>query len=291
MNDLFTKRMRYIATSEQERAIKNKQMTLQDSINRSYFGFNVTKPELSDYLQYRVLITKDDEDEQIISSFFEDDIKVGTIIHWLRTDTYWLVHEQNINEIAFFEGKMIECKNFQITVGEDKFSTWGRIVLTSKTGEETFDRTLVITDQTGLEIWVPHTQTSKEVFKLNTKFKILDTNWKVKEVDYLSKNGILIIKATKTTEDLTDYEINENDIVNDNTYIDGPNFISPLENATYSIVGEIDGDWTISNNQYIQKTNNSDGSITIVWTNARKRNDFTIFYGNYSKEVHVKSLM
>lgn len=291
MNDLFTKRMRYIATSEQERAIKNKQMTLQDSINRSYFGFNVTKPDHSDYLQYRVLITKDDEDEQIISSFFENDIKVGTIIHWLRTDTYWLVHEQNINEIAFFEGKMIECKNFQITVGEDKFSTWGRIVLTSKTGEETFDRTLVITDQTGLEVWIPHTQTSKEVFKLNTKFKILENYWKVKEVDFLSKDGILIIKATKTTEDVADYEINENDIANDNTYIDGPNFIAPLENVTYSIVGEIDGDWTISNNQYIQKTINSDGSITIVWTNARKRNDFTISYGNYSKEVHVKSLM
>ena len=138
MNDLFNKRMRFVATTEQDRAIKNKQMTLQDSINRSYFGFDVTKPEISDNIKYRVLITRDDEDEQIISSFFEDNIKVGSIIHWLRTDTYWLVHEQNVNEIAYFEGKMIECKNFQITVDGEKFSTWGRIVFNSKTGEEMF---------------------------------------------------------------------------------------------------------------------------------------------------------
>ena len=79
--------------------------------------------------------------------------------------------------------------------------------------------------------------------------------------------------------------------MNDNTYIDGPNFISPLERATYSIAKDIEGTWSIPDNKYIQKVINSDNSITLVWTNARKRNDFTIFYGNYSKEIHVKSLM
>ena len=280
-----------MSSTEQDRAIKNKQMTLQDSINRSYFSFGVTKPEVSNTLEYRVLITPVDDDEQMISSFFENDIKVGTIVHWLRTDTYWLVHKQNLNEIAYFEGKMLECKNFQITVGDNKFSTWGRIVLTSGSGEQKFDKTLIITDQSGLEIWIPNTEASKEVFKLQTKFKILDQFWKVNEIDYISKNGILIIKAEKTVSDSYDYEINENDIVNDNTYIDGPNFITPLEKVTYRVVGEIEGNWSISNNQYIQKTINSDGSITIVWTNARKRNDFTISIGEYSKEIHVQSLM
>ena len=290
MNELYKKRMKFAHESEQDRMIQNKKFVLKDSINRSYFGFEVTKPEINDNIQYRVLITRDDEDEQILSSFFENDIKIGSIIHWLRTDTYWLVHEQNINEIAYFEGKMIECKNFQITVDGEKFSTWGRIVFTSKNGEEMFDKTLIITNQENMEIWIPNNEMSLNIFKIGVKLKVLDRVWKVNSVDYISKNGILILKAEKTT-DVPDINIDENDVVNDNTYIDGPNFIAPLEKATYYIVGNIEGDWSIPNNQYIQKTINSDGSITIVWTNARKRNDFTISYGEYSKEIHVKSLM
>lgn len=290
MNELYKKRMNFAHESEQDRMVQNKKLVLKDTINRSYFGFEVTKPEISDNIQYRVLITRDDEDEQILSSFFENDIKIGSIVHWLRTDTYWLVHEQNINEIAYFEGKMIECKNFQITVDGEKFSTWGRIVFTSKNGEEMFDKTLIITNQENMEIWIPNTEMSLNIFKTGVKLKVLDRVWKVNSVDYISKNGILILKAEKTT-DVPDINIDENDVVNDNTYIDGPNFIAPLEKATYYIVGNIEGDWSIPNNQYIQKTINSDGSITIVWTNARKRNDFTISYGEYSKEIHVKSLM
>lgn len=291
MNELFKRRMLHVHNSEQDRAIRNKKLTLQDSINRSYFGFSVTKPDISDLIKYRVLITKNDEDEQIISSFFEDEIKVGSIIHWLKTNTYWLVHKQNYNEIAYFEGKMIECKNFQIVVDGEKFSTWGRIILSSKSGEKEFDRTLLITDETSLEIWIPNTEASKEVFKLHSKFKILDFAWEVKTLDYISKNGILVITAERTADNNFTYEIDENDIVNDNTYIDGPNFISPLERATYSIIGDIEGHWSIPDNKYIQKVINSDNSITVVWTNARKRNDFTISYGDYSKEIHIRSLM
>jgi hypothetical protein len=85
--------------------------------------------------------------------------------------------------------------------------------------------------------------------------------------------------------------MNENNIVNDNTYIDGPNFISPLEEAVYSIVGNIKGDWTIPDNKDLQKIINSDGSITLIWSNTRKRQDFVISYGDYSKEIHVQSLI
>ena len=277
-------------TSAQARMKRNKCKTLQNSINHSYFGFDVTKPEINDDFIYRVLITSNDEDEQIISSFFDNEIKIGSVIHWLETDTYWLVHQQNLNEIAYFEGTMIECKNFQISTEDGKFSTWGRIVLTGKDGKEMFDETLIITDNTTLQIWIPNTEMNKDVFKLNLKLRVLDQVWKINQVDFISKNGILILTAEKSVES-PDVTIDENDIVNDNTYIDGPNFISPLEEATYSIVGDIEGVWSIPDNKNLQKVINSDGSITLIWKNIRKRNDFTITYGDYSKEIHVKSMM
>lgn len=291
MTNLYKKRVEYNYNSAQDRMIKNKQAGLKDSINRSYFGFKVTKPDISTTIKYNVLINRNDEDEQIISAPFESDFQVGTVVHWLKTNTYWLVHEQNVNEIAYFEGKMIECKNFQIVAGDEKFSVWGRIVLSSKTGEGTFDKTLIITDETTLQLWIPNTEASKEVFRLNTKFSILDTFWEVKTVDFISKNGILILTADRTADIQTDYKISENNIVNDNTYIDGPNIIHPLEKVTYIAKDGIEGSWSISDNKNIQKIINDNGSITLIWTNSRKRNDFTISFGDYSKEIHVASLM
>ena len=159
-----------------------------------------------------------------------------------------------------------------------------------KNGEEVFDETLIITDKTTLQIWIPNTEMNKDVFKLNLKLRVLDQVWKINQVDFISKNGILILTAEKSVES-PDVTIDENDIVNDNTYIDGPNFISPLEEVTYSIVGDIEGVWSIPDNKNLQKVINNDGSITLIWKNTRKRNDFTITYGDYSKEIHVKSMM
>ena len=290
MMELYKKRISRLSGSAQDNMIKNKQKTLKTVIDNSYFGFDVTKPEETENIKYKVLITSNDDDEQNISSFFENEIKVGSIIHWLKTDTYWLVHEQNVNEIAFFEGAMIECKNFQIVTEDGKFSTWGRIAYKSDDSEVMFDQTLVHKNESVLQIWIPNIKANKAVFKLNCKINVLDQVWKINSVDYISKNGILIIEAEKSQES-ANVDIQENEINNDNTYIDGPNFISPLEEVTYSVVGDIKGEWSIPDNKNLQKVINSDGSITIVWINNRKRQDFTISYGDYSKEIHVQSMM
>ena len=71
MNELFKKRMNFAHQNAQNRMIQNKKLVLKDSITHSYFGFDVIKPEENDRIKYRVLITRDDEDEQIISSFFK----------------------------------------------------------------------------------------------------------------------------------------------------------------------------------------------------------------------------
>ena len=128
-----------------------------------------------------------------------------------------------------------------------------------------------------------------KIFSLDKKIKVLDTMWKIFHVDYISKNGVIIIKAERSFDKEEEIIINENPVVNDNTYIDGPNIIEPFEEVTYRIAQNIEGTWSIPENSNIKKTINNDNSLTIIWTNGRKRNDFTITFGDYSKRIQVKS--
>ena len=291
------RRLEFADTGAQDRMIKNKKKTLKDTINRSYFGFDVTKPGEKIEKVYRVLITGvsnslgDSETKKDISAFYEDDFKVGTVVHWLKTNSYWLIYEKEQSEIAYFQGKMIEAKSYQITTQDGKYSTWGSVSLTLSDEEKMFDRTLLTYEETAIKLRIPDSLENREVFGLDRKIKILDTTWKIYNIDYITDPGILVLRGNRSFDSDSDIQVVENNIVNDNTYIDGPNSIIPFEEATYSIVGDIEGVWSIPDNPNIKKTINSDGTLTVIWNNARKRNDFTISYGEYTKDIIVESMV
>ena len=296
--EMMKKRMQYNDANAQDRMIKRKQAVLKDSIERSYFGMEITRPDIKDETPHKVLITSassslsDSETKKYISSFFEVGLDIGSIVHWIRDDSYWLIYEKERNEIAYFLGKMIQAKNYQISTGDGKYSTWGSIALTLNEIEEKFDRTLLTGEDTGLTIMIPDNEQNRQVFVLDTKIKVLDTTWKIYNTDYISRDGIITIKAKRSFDSVADIQIDENNnIVNDNTYIQGPNSIIPFEKAVYTVAEGIEGEWAIPDNPNIQKTINNDNSLEIVWTNGRKRNDFTISFGEYSKEIRVESLM
>ena len=288
-------RIIHIDKNAQNRQIAKKRQVLKKAIDTSYFGFSVTKPEVSEDIVYRVLITGttsnlgDSELKKDFSSFFEDDFSVGTVIHWLKNDSYWLIYEREQSEIAYFQGKMIEAKNYQIITEDGIHSTWGSIALTQDNETDRFDETLITREKSILKIMIPKNEQNMKIFSLDKKIKVIDTMWKIFHVDYISKNGVIIIKAERSFDKEEEVIINENPIVNDNTYIDGPNVIEPFEEVTYRIAQNIEGFWSIPENPNIKKTINNDNSLTIVWTNGRKRNDFTITFGNYSKNIQVKS--
>ena len=291
-------RVEYIDRSAQGREIKGKQKVLKDAINRSYFGFDVRKPEEDNKQKtYRVLITGtsnslgDNELKKDISAFFDDGFKIGSIVHWLRPNSYWLIYEREQNEIAYFQGKMVEAKSYQITTVDGTHATWGNITLSLDEETETFDRTLLAFESTLIKLRIPDNELNRNAFGVDKKLKILDTTWKIYNIDYLSDPGLITLRGKRSFDSDSDIKVVENNIVNDNNYIDGPNSIIPFEEATYSIQGDIEGTWSIPDNSNIKKTINNDGTLTIVWNNARKRNDFTISYGEYTKEIHVESMV
>lgn len=300
LNEMM-RRMNFNDMTAQSRMIKNKQKTLKDNIARSYCGFSVKKPMDNDNKIYRVhisdasaLLVDNSETKKDISCFFEDDFHVGSIVHWLCNDSYWIICEKEENEIAYFQGKMVEARSFQIAASDVEYSTWGSLKLSLSEEDETFDRTLITYETTTITLRIPDTKKNREVFGLDKKIKVLDTTWKIYNLDYISNPGIILIKgkrnfdSNQAEEEIT---MTENNIVSDNTYIDGPDSIVPFESATYRVKEGLDGIWSIPDNPNIIKTINSDNSITIVWNNGRKRNDFTIYYGEFSKDVKVESLL
>lgn len=275
----------------QKNMIENKNKVLIDSINSSYFGFNVSKPMEGNQKYFKALIMESSsEDEKIISSLFGNSVSIGSIIYWEYTNTYWIVFEQNLSEIAYFEGKMAQCKNYQIATADGDFATWARITAITEDEEQMFNKTLIISDNSYLKITLPYSDKAKEILKLDTVLKILDKNWKVKTVNYIDIDGLITIVAEQTASGTAEIAMEEGPKIND-TYIQGPTYIQPLETVTYTVAENLAGEWSVSDNVNIKKIINSDNSLTLMWTNTRKRNNFVISYGDYSKEIAVQSLM
>jgi hypothetical protein len=54
-----------------------------------------------------------DYDDKIISVGFEHGFEVGDIFEWERTNSYWLIYLQDLDEIAYFRGSIRRC-SYQI---------------------------------------------------------------------------------------------------------------------------------------------------------------------------------
>lgn len=288
--DRYRMRLKHNKDYMQKNMIENKNTVLHDVIKTSYYGFDVCKPVENITEYFKILITESAaEDEKVISSFFDNKVKIGTIIYWKYTDTYWIVCEQNLSEIAFFEGKMLRCKNYQITTENGDFTSWARITAVTEFDEQMFNKTLLVSDDSYLKITIPYSDRAKEILKLDCILSVAGKTWKVKTVNYIDIDGLITVVAEQCAN-RADVAIKESPKIDD-TYIKGPTFIKPLETVTYVAAEGIEGEWAISDNVNIKKIINSDNSLTLTWTNTRKRHNFTISFGDYKKEIAVQSLM
>lgn len=289
--DMLKKRMNASGKVAQNSMIRDKQKVLDSVIKSSFFGADVIV-NTDEECMFRASITMSDanEGDKIISAPFERDLKIGDIVYWINTNTYWIVTYQEIGELAFFQGKMEQCENYQITGPDGKTKVFANIKVMPKSAIEEFNQAQMKFDTTTIEIQIPDNEINCSLFKIETCIQIKGFTYRINNVDNISTNGILKIFAKRDFDNNPTLFIEKEEIENDNTYIVGPNEIVPFEEAIYTISSDIEGTWSIPNNLDLQKTINSDNSLTLVWKNARKRKDFIISYGNYSKEIFVKSL-
>ena len=288
--ELLKKRINTSKDFAQNKEIENKRKVLKSAIDYSYFGTDVIVNS-NEEEEFRALISLGGtEKEKTISAFFENNLKVGDIVYWIRTNTYWLIESQELSEIAYFEGKMRQCLKYQILSPDGKTKTFATIKVNPSVNTEDFDQAILKFDTTTIEISIPDNEINSSLFKIESCIQIKGFTYKINNIDNISIDGIIKIYAKRDFDNNPNLFIEEDKVENDNDYIIGPKEIVPLEEVTYTISNDIEGTWTISDNSNITKTINNDNSLTIVWKNTRKRNNFTISYGDYSKEIIVKSL-
>lgn len=290
--ELLRKRSEGYAKRDQKRQIENKQKVLKCVIDTSYFGANVIKNS-NEQNTFRIAITSNNvsaDDNKVISSFFEQNIKIGDILYWIDTNTYWLVTKQEYSEIAFFQGEIEQCENYQIVGPDGKTKIFASIKVDSDSKVDDFNDSVMKFDTTKIVIKIPDNEINSSLFKIESCIQIKGFTYKINNIDNISTDGIIALYVKRDFDNNPTLFLEKDIVENDNTYISGPKEIVPLEEAVYTVPSDVSGEWVISDNSNIIKTINNDNSLKVIWKNTRKRNNFTIFYGEHSKEIIVKSL-
>lgn len=227
-------------------------------------------------------------DEKSIESVKEDNLRIGDIVYWFRTKTYWVVLEQDLEETAIFKGRVRKCSYLDIDFEGNIFKGAFFSLKNSEIEQVQLNESLlmdVLSDNAKLILPVNNlTKKIKKYSKLNIGNRV----WEVQSIDNITQETIISIYLKETYVNPTP-ELPQESVEINGVYIDGVTEILPYREYTYKIIGDVQGDWALSDNSFIKILNKNEKEITLEWNNSKKGN-FTISYGELSQEIKAKSL-
>lgn len=324
--------------SQKERMIRDKRKSFDHACLYSYQGALVKKVQdggcIGEYMGQvtpaRALInpdkTKFDYDDKIISIGFEHKFTPGTVFEWYRTNSYWLVYLQDLDEIAYFRGEIRRCDYMITWLDEDgnEKSTYAAIRGPVETKINFIQKHQISVDEPNysLHILMPKNEDTMKYFKRYGKFYLKDNTddpddkicWRVEATDSISTKGILELTAVEyyaneieddTEKGLVGAFIKKNiePEIDPKVDIVGPTFIKPKITYEYTVdvKSMVDCDWYIDGPKVPVKlerftTEARRPGVRITWGSSYS-GQFTLWYGsktghikNYSKTIVVESL-
>ena len=323
---------------QQERMIRDKRKTLDKATLYSYQAALVRKciPEDVELMEgqrrdlpVRALInpdkTKFDYDDKIISIGFEHDFRPGDVFEWCRTNSYWLITLQDLNEIAYFRAEIRRC-DYQIEWLDDEGNlkkTFAAVRGPVETKIDYIQKHQISVDNPNysLHIYMPRNEDTMKAFRRYSKFYLKDADaddnkicWRVEATDSISTKGILEITAVEyyanETEDDVDNglvgafigKIDPNVIEDDVANIIGETFIKPkIEYVYYASTLDNSFKWYLKSSCVpvkISAFTDEEGhpAVKVIW-NSSYSGQFDIWYGteqnafqNCTKTIVVESL-
>lgn len=309
--------------TQQARMIRDKRRTLDKAVLYSYQGAFVKKfqpirepfgeEDWRDRPPVRALINPDknkmDYDDKIISIGFEHGFHTGDIFEWVGTNTYWLIHLQELTELAYFRAEIRRCSYEIKWLDEDgnEHSTFAAIRGPVETKINYIQKhgISVDTPNYSLHILMPLTEDNKKQFTRYSKFYLQNDEvcWRVEATDWISTPDILEITAVEyyanETEDdikaglvgalkVQDINPNPNSI---EEMITGETFIKPKTQYNYQFHGVNNASWRIEDKYPVTwKVNpNNPLEIALRWERPFS-GQFELSYGPYTKTIIIQSL-
>ena len=321
---------------QQERMVRDKRKSLDKATLYSYQACRIKKVQDKNLLKdgnvdwqpARALINPDknkfDYDDKIVSVGFEYGFEVGDVFEWERTNSYWLITLQDLDEIAYFRGEIRRC-DYQINwLDEDgnEQSSYAAIRGPVETKINFIQKHGISVDEPNysLHILMPRNEKTTQYFVRYAKFYLKDADnpdnkicWRVEATDTISTKGILEFTAVEyyanETEDDVDNGLvkayiqkNKEPDIDPAIDIVGPQFIKPKINYEYFVNIDKVGDWYIDGPKVpvvLERFTTERGTpgVKIKWMSSQS-GQFTLWYGqkdtghdkNFSKTIVVESL-
>ena len=84
------------------------------------YGYNIDSDEMKKHMieQNVAIIDSDNLNEKYIYSLPDEDIVLGSLIHWM--DNYWIVEERDANTTLYTRAKLIQCNHLLKWINADK---------------------------------------------------------------------------------------------------------------------------------------------------------------------------
>ena len=316
---------------QQERMIQDKKKALDHATKYSYQAARIQKVQEGSDIDrdcsndpiVRALINPDklkfDYDQKILSVGFEHGFTPGDIFSWDRTNSYWIITGQDLDEIGYFRGPIRRCvyKIRWVDENEQEHYVWCAVRGPVETKIDDYDRHNILFNDPNysLDIYMPKNPLTMQRFRRYDKFYLMNADepddkicWRVEATDSISTPGVLEIQATEyfsnntqddVEEGLVGVLIKEPEDPNPSTehkvvFIAGETFIKPSKVYSYTIgiptqqKWEVDKRFPVKLEPYIDEKGNS--CVNLKWTSTYS-GEFELRIGNYKKTIVAESLM
>lgn len=324
--DMMRRRLEYQGGIKQEdRMIHDKYKTFLRALEFSYQAadiqlaqhFNsclsaIAEPQPSGPI-VRALINPDkikqDYDDKIISIDSKHGFVSGDVIKWVGTDSYWLIHLEELTEDAYFRGEIRRCK-YKIKFKDEEgnwVSTWAAIRGPVETQIDSIQKNQVRVDRPNLSlnILMPKNDKTVAAFQRYKEFLFQGRSWKVQAPDDISMIGVIEVNAEETYID-KDTDDTQNDMKNGlvvepqdptpESGIHGETWIRPQLPQVYT--SDVAGSWevevSIKKGEKLPVTlvvDKQDGKKCTVTWNRMSSGQFDLYCGSLKKTIIVESLV
>lgn len=316
---------------QQERMIRDKLKALDHATKYSYQAARIKKAQDGEDIDrdcsespiVRALINPDklkfDYDQKEVSVRFDYDFKPGDIFEWNRTNSYWIIIGQQLDEIGYFRGPIRRC-SYQIRwVDEDgvEHNVFCAVRGPVETKIDDYDRHNILFNDPNysLDIYMPKNSLTMNRFRRYDKFYLYNADnpddkicWRVEATDSISTPGVLEIQATEYFSNNTEDDI-ENGLVgvliekpvdpNPSTeqtviFISGETFIKPSKEYIYTIgmpsklKWEVDKKYPVKIQPFTNELGHS--CVKVKWLSTYS-GEFELRIGECSKTIVVESLI
>ena len=287
--DLMRKRMYFDGGETADgRNVRGKYLSFKSALENSYQGEWI----IFNDRRYRCLINPskltEEYDQKEISIDFEVGLQNGDVFYWERTNSYWIVYLQKIEEEAYFRAQIRRC-DYQIN------NWWVYLRGPVETAMIWSQKHQIEINEMNFSIllYVAKTEETIEFFSRFQIVKFDGHNWRVAATDKYSQNGLIEVYL----EEYFDNTMEDNMIIPEiiepdktKPYISGPTVVKPYDiNVTYKIMNySLRGGFVVNSNKVkiisqtedtliLEITTGKSGTFILeYYTNGKKITDLTV---------------